>query len=93
MLGAFSLANIEDSTAQVGRRHTVRLFYVYICIHASAFRAELQDEYHGRDALSQELESGHRTLPFTCFVDDFGQYRNMYRLLSGIGPRQVSLSL
>lgn len=55
-------------------------------------RIELEIEYYDRDALIQKLRFDIRSLSFTCFIDDFELYRNMYRTLIEIYLTSTSLN-
>ena len=59
----------------------------------TAIKGELELQYYGRTRIIEVLESQVLSLPFTCFIDDFGLYRNMYRSLTGIHLTASTLTL
>lgn len=63
-------------------------------LQSSPIRGQLEIETYGRDCLLQQLTGPARTLslPFFCFIDGFGLYRNMYRTIMGYYVVNASLN-
>lgn len=52
---------------------------------SAPLRIELEIATYGRESLMESFKHGRSlSLPFLCFIDGFGLYRNMYRTLMGV---------